>query len=97
MVVEVGSATGKMGKLYSLKTGKKITNGTSLKLDSYCLRIVYECPNGHKFFEEYTSEHIMQHGMDACLKESISRHEKSFCPDCDEVVEVGKRPRKEPK
>ena len=57
-----------MGKIYSIKTGKKITNGTRLELESYCLRIIYTCPNGHKYFEEYTSENIMKHGMDACLK-----------------------------
>ena len=86
-----------MGKIYSIKTGKKITNGTRLELEDYCLRIVYKCPNGHRYFYEYTSENIMKHGVDACLKESIDHHEKSFCPDCDEMVEVGKRPKKEPK
>ncbi len=86
-----------MGKIYSIKTGKKITNGTRLELESYCLRIIYTCPNGHKYFEEYTSENIMKHGMDACLKESINNHDKIYCPECDEMVEVGKRPKPEPK
>ena len=96
-MVEVGSATGKMGKIYSIKTGKKITNGSRLEFKEYSLKIIYECPNGHKFAEEYLSETINQVGMEKCIRDSIHRNEKAFCPDCDEVVEVGKRPKKEPK
>jgi len=86
-----------MGKLYSFKTGKIVTKGSRLEFKEYSLRIIYECPNGHKFAEEYLSETINQVGMEKCIKDSIHRNEKSFCPDCDEVLEVGKRSRSDTK
>jgi hypothetical protein len=85
-----------MGKLYNLKTRKKVTNGKPLVFKDYSLKIIFECPEGHLFSEEYYSEQIMKHGMDACLKESININEKRYCPACDEVVEIGKRPRDKP-
>ena len=85
------------GKIYSIKTGKKLTNGKPLKFYDYSLKIIYSCPEGHLFAEEYYSEQIMKHGIDNCLKDSINVNEKKFCPECDEVLEVGKRPRSDTK
>lgn len=84
-------------KIYSIKDGKKLTNGKTLKLFDYSLKIIYQCPEGHLFAEEYYSEQIMKHGIDNCLRDSINLNEKKFCPQCDEVLEVGKRSKKEPK
>lgn len=86
-----------MGKIYNIKTGKKVTNGNPLYFKDYTLKIIFECPSGHLFAEEYYSEQTMKHGIDACLKESININEKKFCPVCDEVLEVGKRPRSDTK
>lgn len=86
-----------MGKIYRFKDGKKLTNGKPLEFFDYSLKIIYKCPEGHFFAEEYYSEQIMKHGIDNCLKDSINSNEKKFCPECDEVIEVGKRPREEPK
>lgn len=85
-----------MGKLYDLKTGKKVTNGKRLVFKDYSLKIIFECPEGCLFAEEYYSEQIMKHGMDACLKESININEKRYCPSCDEFIKIGKRPRDNP-
>ena len=79
------------GKIYNIKTGKKITNGKTLKLKEYTLRVIYECSDGHLFAEEYFSDKIMSYGMDECLKNSINENEKKFCPECDEVTKIGKR------
>ena len=79
------------GKIYNIKTGKKITNGKTLKLKEYTLRVIYECSDGHLFAEEYFSDKIMVYGMDECLKNSINQNEKKFCPECDEVIKIGKR------
>ena len=85
-----------MAKIYSFRTGKKITNGTRIEYQDYCLRIIYECPNGHVFAEHFYSETINQVGMEKIIKDSIHRNEKAFCPDCDEVLEIRKRPRDNP-
>ncbi len=84
-----------MGKIYSLKSGKKLTNGKPLEFLDYSLKIIFKCPKGHLFAEEYYSNQIMKHGIDNCLKESININEKKFCPECDEVLEIRKRSKEE--
>jgi len=86
-----------MAKIYSFKTGKQISNGNKLKLKEYSLKITYECPKGHKFAEEYYSDKIMHFGVEECLKHSLNENENKYCPDCNEIVQIGKRDKKEPK
>ena len=87
----------KNGKVYSIKTGKKVSNGNTLSLKDYSLKVIYECPEGHLFAEEYYSDQINEYGVAECLKFSLENNEKRYCPECDEMVRVGKRRNDEPK
>ena len=86
-----------MAKIYSFKTGKKISNGNKLKLKEYTLKVVFECPEGHEYSGEYTSDKMMHFGTEQCLKNAIDEHQNTFCPDCNEIVQIGKRDKEEPK
>ena len=40
---------------------------------------------------------MMHFGTEQCLKNAIDEHQNTFCPDCNEIVQIGKRDKEEPK
>ena len=83
--------------IYDFKTKKRISSGNDYRLKEYCLRVIYECPNGHLYAEEYDGKLISLHGLDKCLKDSIKMNEKRSCPKCDEELKVQFNNQEEPK
>lgn len=83
--------------IYDFKTKKRISSGNDYKLKEYYLRVIYECPNGHLYAEDYNGKLIALHGLDKCLKDSIRMNEKRSCQKCDEEMKVQFNNQEEPK
>lgn len=79
-----------MSNIYCIKTGKRIIKDKgkrnesfySLKVRDYTLRIVFECPKGHLFYEEWHQDKLDEFGTINCLETSVYRNENVICPEC---------------
>jgi len=79
-----------MSNIYCIKTGKRIIKDKgkrnesfySLKVRDYILRIVFECPKGHLFYEEWHQDKLDEFGAINCLENSVYKNENIICPEC---------------
>ncbi len=84
-----------MSNVYCIKTKKKISTesekstpkgrsgqGYSLKMRDYILKVIFECPKGHLFSEEWHSDKIEEYGAFDCLEHSTITNENIICPEC---------------
>ena len=81
-----------MSNVYCIKTKKKIEDKTSskkrnknfysLQVRDYTLRIVFECPKGHLFYEEWHQDKLDEFGTINCLEKSVYENENVICPEC---------------
>ena len=87
-----------MSNVYCIKTKKKIDvkpekeptkerkrEGYSLKMRDYSLKIIFECPKGHLFSEEWYADKIDKYGALDCLEHSTMTNENIICPECLEI------------
>lgn len=86
-----------MSNIYCIKTKKKIDkkepteepldkkrkkNSYALKTMDYTLRVIFQCPKGHLFYEEWHKNKIDYFGIHECVEDSISKNENIICPEC---------------
>lgn len=84
-----------MSNVYCIKTKKKISKesekstpkdrgrqGYSLKMRDYILKVIFECPRGHLFSEEWHADKIEEYGAFDCLEHSTITNENIICPEC---------------
>ena len=68
------------------KTSDRKSNvGYSLKTLDYIFKIIFECPKGHLFYEEWHADKINKYGALDCLESSIAKNENIICPECLEI------------
>lgn len=85
-----------MSNIYCIKTKKKIDKKEpteepldknkvgfyTLKMKDYILKVIFQCPKGHLFAEEWHSDKIIEYGAFDCLETSTIRNENILCPSC---------------
>lgn len=85
-----------MSNIYCIKTKKKIDKKESpeqsldkskvgfytLKMKDYTLKVIFQCPKGHLFAEEWHADKIQEYGAFECLETSTIRNENILCPSC---------------
>lgn len=87
-----------MAKIYCIKSKKEIPKDSprlkekrnqgfySLKMRDYILKVIFECPKGHLFSEEYHADKIEEYGLIECLNNSLVVNENILCPECTKNI-----------
>ena len=84
-----------MSNVYCIKTKKKLPEDQkdpenkrrevgfyTLKMKDYTLKVIFQCPKGHLFAEEWHADKIQEYGAFDCLETSTIRNENILCPSC---------------